>query len=62
MHEDVLVHKERHLGVTLQQRQSLSDLRGDHVRLGSSRKILLWIVETSVISLEQINTCVWRKN
>lgn len=42
VYEDLLrlvAHREIHLGVTSQQRQSLSDLRGDHVRLGSPRKV-----------------------
>lgn len=35
----LVVHREIHLSVTLQQRQKLPDLRGVHVRLGSLRKI-----------------------
>lgn len=31
-------HNEIHLGVTLRQKQELSDLRGDSVGLGSPRK------------------------
>jgi len=34
----LVAHREIHLGGTLQQRQGLSDLRGDHVALGSPRK------------------------